>query len=699
MRLPSFARPRTIAVGLSALVILMAGSVASHYAAMRPVAFPPSGAEEVHPGQQLAFRVDGGLPEGARISLRDEEGREIPVTAARGSDPRTMIATPEAPLDWAVAYRLCLSWSRWIREKQSCSQFSTMREQAPSGPDDAPILIAQGRDRPFAGYYRSILQAEGLNAFASTPLDALSDGNLAGRKVVLLDSATLPEDLTEPLTAWVREGGLLIAMQPSPRLATALGLPPVSGDPQELSLLLADATSDVSRGITRAPLQAHGSLALFDTEGAQTLLRPAGGPKGAATLVAQGQGFVAGFGFDLARSVVLSRQGNPLWIDEDRDGSEPLRSNDLFYPDFVDLAQAAVPAADELQRLLANLIVTRAPIPLPRIWYLPDARRAAVIMVGDDHATADGTVSLFRRLDSLSPQGCDLEGWECLRATSFLSPGTPLPPSQAAVFAARGFELGLHVDTGCESPKDGAALTETLNEQGAAFHDLYPFLPAQRTSRTHCIAWRGWVDMPRAEAAAGVQLDFNYYNWPPDWIAGKQVFLSGTGFPMPYSDLNGEIVDVYQAPSHLVNEDGVPHPEGILQLLDGALGEKQFFGAFGTHFDYTRGYARFLTEAARERGVALISAEQMLRWLEGRNGSAFTGLRWEGSLLHFTPEIAPGAERASLMLPVAWRGQRLMAVHCGNSELTLSRQEIKGLDLAFFSSPKGACTARYEGGA
>jgi hypothetical protein len=69
-------------------------------------------------------------------------------------------------------------------------------------------------------------------------------------------------------------------------------------------------------------------------------------------------GQAAAFTFDLARSVVLTRQGNPAWVNQDRDGNAPVRSDDLFFgakagdvqPDWVNLNKVAIPQADEQQR-------------------------------------------------------------------------------------------------------------------------------------------------------------------------------------------------------------------------------------------------------------------------------------------------------------------------------------------------------------
>ncbi len=83
------------------------------------------------------------------------------------------------------------------------------------------------------------------------------------------------------------------------------------------------------------------------------------------------------------------------WEGEDRDGNLPIRSNDMFFGnaagdpqlDWVNLDKAAIPQADEQQRLLANLIqlMNADRKPLPRFWYFPDDHKAVVVMTGDDH--------------------------------------------------------------------------------------------------------------------------------------------------------------------------------------------------------------------------------------------------------------------------------------------------------------------------
>ena len=129
------------------------------------------------------------------------------------------------------------------------------------------------------------------------------------------------------------------------------------------------------------------------------------------------------FAYDLARSIVYTRQGNPAWAGQERDGLLPIRSNDMFFgnaagdsqPDWVDLNKVAIPQADEQQRLLANLILemNREGTPLPRFWYFPDDHKAVVVMTGDDHG-AGLTRDHFSEFAAMSSANCSLDDWECV---------------------------------------------------------------------------------------------------------------------------------------------------------------------------------------------------------------------------------------------------------------------------------------------
>ena len=256
---------------------------------------------------------------------------------------------------------------------------------------------------------------------------------------------------------WVTSGGNLIAMRPDADLATLLGLTPQGGTLAE-GYIQVDTNGGPGVGIVGETMQFHGTADSYALDGAtavadlfSTSTAPAGAP--AVTMNEVGQGTASAFTYDLARSVVYTRQGNPEWAGQKRDGQAgPIRSDDLFYPDYVDFDKIQIPQADEQQRLLANLVgyVTDDTLPIPRFWYFPNGERAAVVMTGDDHAN-NGTTPHFDYFDSVSPENCSVEDWECIRGTSYIYPSTPLTNEAAAAYEAQGFEVSVHVDTDCNN--------------------------------------------------------------------------------------------------------------------------------------------------------------------------------------------------------------------------------------------------------
>ena len=87
-------------------------------------------------------------------------------------------------------------------------------------------------------------------------------------------------------------------------------------------------------------------------------------------------------------------------------------------------------------------------MPLPRFWYLPRGDKAVVVMTGDDHGNG-GTAGRFDEQIADSTPGCNVANWECVRSTSYVYPNTPLTDAQAAAYTSQGFEVGLHVTTDC----------------------------------------------------------------------------------------------------------------------------------------------------------------------------------------------------------------------------------------------------------
>lgn len=585
-----------------------------------------------------------------------------------------------------------------------------------SGPG-GPILVVLDPDRPFGSYLCEILRGEGLNAFESMAMGEVTAEVLRSHSVVVLARTALDEAQAEMLDAWVRDGGNLIAMRPHPNLLPTLGLA-ATGDRISEGYLRIDTSTSFGRGLVGETIQYHGDADLYALDGATALATLHEGPTAATdhpavSLVDVGErgGQAVAFAFDLPRSVVMTRQGNPAWQGQERDGIAPRRSNDLFYgkaeadphADWVDLGRVAIPQADEQQRLLANLILLANldVAPLPRFWYLPSFHRAVILMTGDHHGCCANTVARFQRYVEQSPPACSVDDWECVRASAYVYPNRNLEEVDAASWHALGFEIGAHIDTGCADwdPRtlDSRYFTPQLN----VFSLRLPEVSGQASERTHCVAWSDWATQARVLEAHGIRLDTNYYFWPSEWVDDRPGLFTGSAMPMRFADLDGTLIDVYQAATQMTDESEQSYPRTAEVLLDRALGPEGYFGVFtaNMHMDTSpHPGSDAIVEAAQTRGVPVVSGRQLLRWLDGRNLSVFADIVWEAGVLTFEVIQAEGARNLRGMLPVESGQGRLRALESESAAVPFVVAEIKGIEYAVFAAETGRYRARYGKG-
>jgi hypothetical protein len=423
---------------------------------------------------------------------------------------------------------------------------------------------------------------------------------------VTASQATLLED-------WVTAGGNLIAMRPDAALAPLFGIDPLGSTARE-GYLAVDTSAAPGAGIVerddavprhRRPVH-HGRrrghrdpLQRRDDRHRQP----------GVTMHAVGQGTATAFAYDLARSVVYTRQGNPAWAGQERDGIAPVRSNDMFYggttdPDWVDLDKVQIPQADEQQRLLANIInhVAADTLPLPRFWYFPRGEKAVV-----DHDRRRPR-QRERHRDPLRLLRLGERGRVRGRGLG-VHPQLELhlpqhPPVRRCGGGLRSGRLRgrVHVNTGCEVDWTSREQLEGFYATDlAAFAAAFPSVPAPSTHRTHCIAWSDWASQPWVELDNGIRFDTNYYYWPEEWVQNRPGMFTGSGMPMRFADLDGTMIDVYQAATQLTDESGIDYSFHIDTLLDNALGAPGFYGAFTTnmHTDRSVDPAAIIVAAAQ----------------------------------------------------------------------------------------------------
>jgi len=159
--------------------------------------------------------------------------------------------------------------------------------------------------------------------------------------------------------------------------------------------------------------------------------------------------------------------------------------------------------------------------------------------------------------------------------------------------------------------------------------------------------------------------------------------MTGSGLPMRFSKSNGEIIDVYQQETHLVDEVFFSHPKAIEGLIERATGPEEFYGAFGTHFDFHNRFAPMVIEIARKRQVPMVSAKQMLEWQDARSHSNVEAVQWNGEGLQFSISANERAEGLlTAMIPMEAKGLRLTALKRGNTHVAFGITTIKGIEYA-----------------
>lgn len=585
--------------------------------------------------------------------------------------------------------------------------------QGPGGP----ILVLASKTNSFSYFYAEILRAEGLNAFAVADVSTVSSKLLSSYDVVVLGDIPLTQSQAVTLLNWSWAGGNLILMRPCTRMGQLLG---VSNQVNTISdgYLLVDGSKPPGYGIFSAPMQFHGPADVCAIPGANsiatlysTISTPAAAP--AVALLNFGRGQIAGFAYDLARSIVYTRQGNPAWAGQQRDPSSalasPLTVENLFFgpapfdpqPNWNDFRNIAVPQADEQQRLFANLILQMElqNMPLPRFWYLPFGYQAVVNMTGDDHAVG-GTAGRFDQYLSASPAGCSVANWQCVRGTSYIYPNSPLTRQQYQNYTSQGFEVGLHVTTNClpwvPATLDAAYFIPQLTAWQAGYSPVPPV-----SNRTHCVVWSDWATQAKVELSHGMRFDVNYDYWPSTWVQGPGLF-TGSGFPMRFGDTDGSLIDVYQGVTDISDTAFSPTPSYIDALLDRALSVSGYYGVF-TVLAHTDAVPSFLSDtviaSAKTRYVPVVSSAQVLNWIDGRNNSLFGSLSWSRNTLTFTVTVGATANGLQVMVPRLSQNGILTNIALNGNSVRFVLRIVKGVEYAIIPANAGRYSVTYGAGA
>jgi len=84
-----------------------------------------------------------------------------------------------------------------------------------------------------------------------------------------------------------------------------------------------------------------------------------------------------------------------------------------------------------------------------------------------------------------------------------------------------------------------------------------------------------------------------------------------------------------------------------------------------------------------------------LTWLDGRNGSSFQRLTWDGQNLEFTVSVGQGGNGIRTLVPIKSAGGVLREIAVDDNPINYIKRWFTGMEYAEFSSPPGRYRASY----
>jgi hypothetical protein len=641
------------------------------------------------------------------FELRDAANALVAATLTYNASTRTATLAPNAPLAYSTAYHATLlAGIADTTGNATTSDYTwsfTTAAEPPPPPDEGPggpiLVIADATNvaNPFGRYYAEILRGEGFNAFTVTDISQVSSTTLANFNVVLLAEMPLSSAQVTMLDKWVSGGGKLIAFRPAKSLATLYGLTDAGNTTSE-AYLAVDTSTAIGKGLIGDSLQFHGTADNYTLSGATsvaTLYTNATTSTSYPAIASytRGNGQVVIFTFDLARSIILMRQGNPAWAGTEGDGhSDAIRATDLFVhgsQSWLDANKIAIPQADEQMHILSHAIeqLTVSKLPLPRLWYFPNQVKGALIMTGDSEGCSTACVNLPMAdvnahgghytvyLEGNGPSSADVTGW-----------------------LSAGNGVGAHYnDTANATDPTYNNMKTVYDTETPAFLAAYGFMPA--TVRNHWVLWAGWADQAKVEVEHGLGLDTNYYHWG-SWNDTPGYF-TGSGLPLRFSDENGNILDIFQVTTQLPDETWFNSISTQFKTLIDRSIDQGYYGFITANF-HPPSYGTYQTSAdsmmdyANARGVPIWSAEQLNDFIRARNQARTQNMSWNGTLLKFDFNALTPYNGLTLMIPAKAGGHSLVSLEIGSTSVPYTITMIKGYDYALFTAANGSYTASYD---
>ncbi|MGE0361103.1 MAG: hypothetical protein AB7H93_04975 [Vicinamibacterales bacterium] len=573
------------------------------------------------------------------------------------------------------------------------------------------LLVDAGGHAVFGAYLGEILAGEGICGLTPVPAGDPPPDSVARAAALVVYGDALSTAWVDAVEAAVRRGATLVAVAPGGALLARFGIED-RGELRGDGVFLPD-------GADAPALRLHVGGRRWTVPPGATAAATFATPGGASTAPAivqltHGSGRVSAWAFDVARNVALIRQGDPNLANANHDALPAIQLIDAL-AGWIRPDTLTRPDADLYQQRLGALLAagTGATGPLAMLDYFPGDARSVMVATSDAHGNGAALLeALLRRVEGFggrlsvyyTPPGT--AGWRRtarharwtlgrlpLVGDRLLSEYGPPAPYVVEGWRARGHEFAPHprADEGVELESGLAELWEAFATDGYGTDHV--------STRTHKILWSGWVATAVAQRRRGVRMNLDAYHLGPalrradgQWAHGHVI---GSGLPLRFVDEAGVIVDCYQQPTQLVDEQIV----GVFGGMEGRtaedavrVAEAMIDAALHTtptalcaqfHADGFVGAAERVRaaeilldgtlSACRSAGIPIWTAARWTAFLDARRAVTVDSRRWDGATGQLTTTLTldtaadPGV---ALLLPSDLDGRRLVALTAGGAVVT-----------------------------
>lgn len=590
--------------------------------------------------------------------------------------------------------------------------FSVFRSSVSAAPNGqktvtTPILVVydQTSSNSFYPYIGEILRTEGILSFTTVEVGSLPADLNQYSLIILAEADTVSSSVATSLTAFVSDGGALLAMRPPSNLDSLFGVTTVAGTVSE-GYIKMDVAHVVNTGLTQRSIQYHGAASQYTLNGSSSLAAlysnaTTDSTYEAVTVYENGQGFTSLFSYDLAKSIAYTRQGNPAYIDQDSNSDGNMRPTDLFYNPvggaaYADLTRINIPQADEQMKMFSNLIyylLEQVRAPVPKTWYFPNNEETLIISTGDDHALSQDYVT--DKFNSIAGYG----------GTSTVYLQTPdLAPTSGIVttWRAAGHEVSVrpvYTPYGSQASITDILSAQMISEALASFTTKYGS-SASKTIRNDLTAWTGWADMAENEANNGFEMDLNYY---PCCQYESSKFpmnmFTGSGLPMKFIKEDGTLLNIYQQQTHISDEVwgtfSGSQPQHVQSMLFDVMQTFNVPLSWHTQVSaYPTSYDIGLMDLAQTYSVGVRSAENWLNFWKTRNAITYTNYAFNQrtGVLSYTitiPGTLPTGDQITQYVPTYIRNAQLASLTVDGSAPTSQTSTIRGRSYIQFNLDDG----------